>query len=151
MIESVFIVLSLIGLGCAFLLYKGGRQGSQTSNPWWFLLSAANILLSLYILGLLLPDVTWFPWAAIGLALGGSVLAGLKELQFWNQDLLPRPGNREFIMEIVLIVTGFVAAQVMDPLLPEAHRITIISATLIPLLMVRWAATRLVPSEGRSS
>ena len=149
MIQSIFVILAAIGVACAYVLYTGGRQGVQVSNPWWFMLSAASVLLSLHAIGVLLPDAEWFKWAAITLALVGSVFAGLQELRFWNQDLLPRPANREFIMEIVLIVTGFIAARQMDSLLPDVHRVTILSATLIPLLMIRWASTRLVSLEGR--
>ncbi len=126
------------------VLARGGRTGPATANPYWLLLSGANILLTLHLWGLLLPESdSLVPWTGTALALAGSVAAGLKELSLWTQEILPRPGNREFIMEVVLIVTGLVAANIVARQLTDAPQFAVVVAILIPLIMVRWASTRL--------
>ena len=145
MIEGLLAVLVAIGLASSFLLARGGRTGPATANPYWLLLSGANILLTLHLAGLLLPKNDFLvPWTATLLAFAGFAAAGLKELSLWTHELLPRPGNREFIMEVVLIVTGVVTANLIARQLPDAPQFAVVVAILIPLIMVRWAATRLV-------
>ena len=148
MIEGLFAFLVLIGLLSAWVLARGGRTGPDTANPYWFILSGANILLVLHVLGLLLPGAGFVPWTAIVLAFVGFAATTLRELALWTQGLLPRPGNREFIMEVILIVTGVVAANILAPQLPEAPPFAVIAAVLVPLLMFRWASTRLVIPAG---
>ena len=148
MTGGLLLALVVIGLLSALLLARGGRTGPETANPYWFILSGANILLALHVLGLLLPGVGFVPWTAIGLALAGFAAAGLRELSLWTHELLPRPGNREFIMEVVLIVTGVVTANMMAPLLPGAPQFAVVAAVLVPLIMVRWASTRLMVPVG---
>ncbi|MDA1095955.1 MAG: hypothetical protein O3B84_01680 [Chloroflexi bacterium] len=150
MTDALLGTLALIGLGSAFILARGGRTGPQTANPWWFALSAANIILTLHVFGVLLPDTAAVGWVGVSIALVGFGLAGLRELNLWSNQILPRPGNREFLMEVVLIFTGVVTANVMAPLLPEVEQFTIIATVLIPLIMIRWASTRLkVPHEAQ--
>ncbi len=144
MISGLLVVLVVIGLMSAALLARGGKAGPETANPYWFLLSGANILLVLHVLGLLFPESTIVPWTAIVLAFAGFATAGLRELSLWTHDLLPRPGNREFIMEVILIVTGVMTANIMSPQLPDAPQFAVIAVVLVPLIMVRWASTRLV-------
>ena len=150
MTDALLGTLALIGLGSALILARGGRTGPQTANAWWFALSASNIILTLHVMGVLLPETAAVGWVGVGIALAGFTIAGLRELNFWSNQLLPRPGNREFLMEVVLIFTGVVTANVMAPLLPEVEQFTIIATVLIPLIMIRWASTRLkVPRETR--
>ena len=99
MISGLLVVLVVIGLMSSALLARGGKAGPETANPYWFLLSGANILLALHVLGLLLPETAFVPWTAVVFAFAGFAAAGLRELSLWTHDLLPRPGNREFIME----------------------------------------------------
>ena len=150
MISGLRVILAVIGLMSAVLLARGGKAGPETANPYWFLLSGANILLVLHVLGLLLPETAFVPWTAVVLAFAGFAAAGLRELSLWTHDLLPRPGNREFIMEVILIVTGVVTANIMSPQLPDAPQFAVIAVVLVPLIMVRWASTRLVVSTGVS-
>jgi hypothetical protein len=150
-ISGLLVALVVIGLLSAALLARGGKAGPETANPYWFLLSGANILLVLHVLGVLLPGSALVPWTAIALAFAGFAAAGLRELSLWTHDLLPRPGNREFIMEVILIVTGVLTANIMSPQLPDAPQFTVIAVVLVPLIMVRWASTRLVVPAGRPS
>ena len=145
MIEGLLATLVAIGLVSALVLARGGRAGPATANPYWLLLSGANLLLTLHLVGLLLSDNDFLvPWTATVLAFAGFAAAGLKELSLWTHDVLPRPGNREFIMEVILIVTGVVTANIIAAQLPDAPQFAVVVAILIPLIMVRWAATRLV-------
>jgi len=143
MLESFFIVLALISVLCAWVLYTGGRYGMVTSNPWWAVIGLMAILLNLHVIGLLLPSFTILPWILIAVAIGASLLAALREISFWNAGLLKRPGNRELFMEIILIVVSIYAAINVDEQLPDVDRGPIIAAIITPLLMVRWAITRM--------
>ena len=144
MLESFFVILAVISVGCAYALYTGGRAGPATSNPWWIVISFATVLLSLHVIGILLPTFGAGAWALVALLLAASLPAALREVKIWNAGLLQRPGNRELLMEVILIVTSIYAASVVDPQLPEVGRGLIIAATITPLLMVRWAITRIV-------
>ena len=144
MLESFFVVLALISVLCAWVLYTGGRYGPATSNPWWAVIGLMAVLLNLHVIGLLLPSFTIVPWALIAVAVGTSLLAALREISFWNAGLLKRPGNRELLMEVILIVVSIYAATTVDPQLPDVGRGPIIAAIITPLLMVRWAITRLM-------
>ena len=143
MTGGLLAVLVVIGLLCALLLARGGRAGPETANPYWFILSGANIMLALHIFGWLLPGASFVAWSAILLSFAGFVATTLREVSLWAHDLLPRPGNREFIMEVILIVTAIVTANIMAPLLPDAPQFAVIATVLVPLIMVRWASTRL--------
>lgn len=144
MLESFFIVLALISVLCAWVLYTGGRFGAATSNPWWVVIGLMAILLNLHVIGLLLPTFTIIAWALIAAAIGTSLPAALREISFWNAGLLKRPGNRELLMEVILIVVSIYAATTVDPQLPDVGRGPIIAAIITPLLMVRWAITRIM-------
>ncbi len=144
MLESFFIVLALISVLCAWVLYTGGRYGVATSNPWWAVIGLMAVLLNLHVIGLLLPEITIIAWILIAVAIGISLPAALREISFWNAGLLKRPGNRELLMEVILIVVSIYAATTVDPQLPDVGRGPIIAAIITPLLMVRWAITRFV-------
>ena len=143
MLESFFIVLALISVLCAWVLYTGGRYGMATSNPGWAIIGLMAVLLNLHVIGLLLPSFTILPWILIAVAIATSLLAALREISFWNAGLLKRPGNRELFMEIILIVVSIYAAITVDKQLPDVDRGPIIAAIITPLLMVRWAITRI--------
>ena len=144
MLESFFIVLALISVLCAWVMYTGGRYGPATSNPWWSVIGLMAVLLNLHVIGLLLPGMGIVAWVLIGVAIATSLLAALREIKFWNAGLLKRPGNRELFMEIILIVVSIYAAINVDEQLPDVDRGPIIAAIITPLLMVRWAITRLM-------
>lgn len=114
-----------------------------TSNPWWAVIGLMAVLLNLHVIGLLLPSFTILPWILIAVAIATSLLAALREISFWNAGLLKRPGNRELFMEIILIVVSIYAAINVDEQLPDVDRGPIIAAIITPLLMVRWAITRM--------
>ena len=143
MLESFFIVLALISVLCAWVLYTGGRYGMAASNPWWAVIGLMAVLLNLHVIGLLLPSFAILPWILIAVAIATSLLAALREISFWNAGLLKRPGNRELFMEIILIVVSIYAAINVDEQLPDVDRGPIIAAIITPLLMVRWAITRM--------
>ena len=149
MLESFFIILALISVLCAWVLYTGGRYGSATSNPWWAAIGFISVLLNLHVVGLLLPEITIIAWALIAIAIGSSLPAALREVSFWNAGLLKRPGNRELLMEVILIVLSIYAATTVDPQLPDVGRGPIIAAIITPLLMVRWAMTRMIVPKPR--
>ena len=150
MLESFFVLLALISLLCAWVLYTGGRYGMATSNPWWAVIGLMAVLLNLHVIGLLLPSFTIIAWILIAIAIAASLLAAFREISFWNAGLLKRPGNRELMMEIILIVVSIYAAINVDEQLPDVDRGPIIAAIITPLLMVRWAVTRImVPKPGR--
>lgn len=144
MLESFFIVLALISVLCAWVLYTGGRYGTAASNPWWAVIGLMAVLLNLHVIGILLPQFSFIPWIVIAVAIGTSLLAALREISFWNAGLLKRPGNRELFMEIILIVVSIYAAINVDEQLPDVDRGPIIAAIITPLLMVRWAITRIM-------
>ncbi len=144
MLESFFVIMALISLLCSWILYTGGRYGSATSNPWWAAIGLMAVLLNLHVIGLLLPGFPALAWAMIAIAIGASLLAALREISFWNAGLLKRPGNRELLMEVILIVVSIYAATTVDPELPDVGRGPIIAAIITPLLMVRWAMTRML-------
>ena len=150
MLESFFVVLALISVLCAYVLYTGGRFGAATSNPWWAAIGFISVLLNLHVIGVLLPQFTIIAWALIAVAIGSSLPAALREVSFWNAGLLKRPGNRELLMEVILIVISIYAATTVDPQLPDVGRGSIIAAIITPLLMVRWAMTRVVVSRPLS-
>jgi hypothetical protein len=143
MLESIFIVLGLLSIVSSYILFTGGVVGSHTSNPYWVLVALPGVILSLDIAfwGGSIPYAMY--WPIIGVAVLGSLGAAIREIKYWNLGYLPRPNNRDYIAEIILIVTGFISARTVDELLPEIHRIEIISSILIPLLALRWAITRL--------
>lgn len=147
MTEALVIVLVVLSLGCGVVLAAGGTKGLGTSNPWWLLPAAASVVLTLHVLGYLLEDSEWITWVAVTLALAGSVAVGIREWSLWNDGTLPRPGTRESVMETVLVIVGVIGAQALQPFLPEASRVALIALTLIPLLMVRWALTRIGRSD----
>ena len=149
MLESFFIILALISVLCAWVLYTGGRYGSVTSNPWWAAIGFISVLLNLHVVGVLLPEITIIAWALIAIAIGSSLPAALREVSFWNAGLLKRPGNRELLMEVILIVLSIYAATTVDPQLPDVGRGPIIAAIITPLLMVRWAMTRMIVPKPR--
>ena len=144
MLESFFVILAVVSVACAYALYTGGRAGPATSNPFWIVISFAAVVLNLHVIGVLLPAFTIGAWAMVALLLGASLPAALREVKIWNAGLLQRPGNRELLMEVILIVTSIYAATVVDPQLPEVGRGLIIASIITPLLMVRWAITRIV-------
>lgn len=144
MLESFFVVLALISVLCAWVLYTGGRYGMATSNPWWAVIGLMAVLINMHVIGLLLPSVTIIVWVLIAIAIGASLFAAFREISFWNAGLLKRPGNRELFMEIILIVVSIYAAINVDPQLPDVDRGPIIAAIITPLLMVRWAITRIM-------
>ncbi len=149
MLESLFVILALISVLCAWFLYTGGRYGAVASNPWWALIGLVAVLLNLHVVGVLLPAFTIIAWALIVIAIGASLPAALREVSFWNAGLLKRPGNRELLTEVILIVVSIYAATIVDPQLPDMGRGPIIAAIITPLLMVRWAATRIVVPRKR--
>ncbi|MYD36252.1 MAG: hypothetical protein F4X20_04405 [Dehalococcoidia bacterium] len=148
MLESFFIVLALISVLCAWVLYTGGRYGMAASNPWWAVIGLMAVLLNLHVIGLLLPSFAILPWILIAVAIATSLLAALREISFWNAGLLKRPGNRELFMEIILIVVSIYAAINVDEQLPDVDRGPIIAAIITPLLMVRWAITRITAQRS---
>ena len=150
MLESFFVVLALISVLCAWVLYTGGRYGMAASNPWWAVIGLMAVLINMHVIGLLLPSFTIIVWVLIAIAIAASLLAAFREISFWNAGLLKRPGNRELMMEIILIVVSIYAAINVDSQLPDVDRGPIIAAIITPLLMVRWAITRImVPKPGR--
>lgn len=144
MLESFFVVLALISVLCAWVLYTGGRYGMAASNPWWAVIGLMAVLINMHVIGLLLPSFSIIVWVLIAIAIGASLFAAFREISFWNAGLLKRPGNRELFMEIILIVVSIYAAINVDPQLPDVDRGPIIAAIITPLLMVRWAITRIM-------
>ena len=143
MLYSVFVVLSIISIYCAYIMYTGGRVGEHTSNKWWILVALPSVLVSLNVVGLLLKGSDTFVFIMIGVAILGSLGAAITEIRYWNAEFLPRPGNRDYIGEIVLIATAFVAARVVNEIIIDSSRFAVLTAILIPLLMIRWTVTRL--------
>lgn len=144
MLESFFVVLALISVLCAWVLYTGGRYGMVASNPWWAVIGLMAVLLNMHVIGLLLPQFSIIAWILIAIAIATSLLAAFREISFWNAGLLSRPGNRELFMEVILIVVSIFAAIRVDEQLPDVDRGPIIAAIITPLLMVRWAITRIM-------
>ncbi len=142
MLYSVFVVLSFISIYCAYVMYSGGRVGEHTSNKWWILVALPSVLISLNIVGLVFQGSDVFVFTMIGVAILGSLGAAITEIKYWNAGFLPRPGNRDYIGEIVLIATAFVAARVVNEIIVDSSRFAVLAAILIPLLMIRWTVTR---------
>ncbi len=144
MLESLFVILALISVLCAWVLYTGGRYGAVASNPWWVVIASAAVLLCLHVMGVLLPGFGLIAWALIIIAIVASLTAAVREVSLWNSGLLRRPGNRELLMEVILIVVSIYAAAQVQPQLPDIGRGPLIAAIIIPLLMIRWAITRII-------
>ena len=143
MLYSVFVVLSIISVYCAYVMYTGGRVGPHTSNRWWVLVALPSIMVSMNVVGFLFQGSDVFIFSMIAVAILGSLGAGITEIRYWNAGFLPRPGNRDYIGEIVLIATAFVAARVVNEIIVDSSRFAVITAILIPLIMIRWTVTRL--------
>ena len=69
MLYSVFVVLSLISIYCAYVMYTGGRIGEHTSNKWWILVALPSVLVSLNVVGLLFKGSDIFVFTMIGTAI----------------------------------------------------------------------------------
>ena len=150
MIEALLLVLAAVSVACALVLAMGGTRGIEASNPWWVFPAIASILLTLHAFGYLFADATWVVWAAVVLAVGGMIAFAVRELSFWSSGVMSRPTNRESLLQTALGLVAILGAQALYVSFPGLNRVALIAMTLIPLLGIRWALTRLKrqPEKG---